>query len=118
MTEDEVLISKEELVKLLEELKVPLSESTPKDDEMEEEIRIHFWDYIWKDIVASGKVYNTKVTYQISIIADKPRHPKLLELKKKLNEKGYFPIIEIEHITATRRIHSFFSLDVLENIGE
>ena len=34
-------------------------------NEMEEEIRIHFWDYIWDDVIASGKVYNTKVTYQI-----------------------------------------------------
>ncbi len=116
MTEDEVLISKEELVELLEELKVPLSESTPKDDEMEKEIRIHFWDYIWDDIVASGKVYNTKVTYQISIVADKPRHPKLLELKKKLNEKGLFPIIQHERLTEKRRVHSFFSLEVLENV--
>ncbi len=109
-------MSKEELVELLKELQVPLSESTPQDDDMEAEIRICFWDYIWEDIAASGSNYNTNVTYQISIIADKPRHPKLLELKKKLNEKGLFPTIQHEYLTEKRRVHSFFSLEVLENV--
>ena len=109
-------MTKEELVELLKELNVPLSESTPKDDEMEEEIRIHFWDYIWEDITSSGYNYNTNVTYQISIIADKPRHPKLLELKKELNEKSLFPTIQHEYLTEKRRVHSFFSLEVLENV--
>ena len=109
-------MTKEELVDLLKELQVPLSEATPKDDDIEEEIRIHFWDYIWEDITASGSNYNTNVTYQISVIADKPRHPKLLELKRKLNEKGFFPIIQHEHSVENRRVHSFFSLEVLENV--
>ena len=98
-------MTKEELVELLKELNVPLSESTPKDDEMEEEIRIHFWDYIWEDITSSGYNYNTNVTYQISIIAE-----------KKLNEKGLFPTIQHEYLTEKRRVHSFFSLEVLENV--
>lgn len=109
-------MTKEELVDLLKELQVPLSEATPKDDDIEEEVRIHFWDYIWEDITASGSNYNTNVTYQISIVADKPRHPKLLELKKKLNKHGLFPIIQHEYSTENRRVHSFFSLEVLENV--
>lgn len=109
-------MTKEELVELLKELNVPLSESTPKDNDMEEEIRIHFWDYIWEDITASGSNYNTNVTYQISVVADRPRHPKLLELKKKLNELGLFPVIQHEHSAEKRRVHSFFSLEVLENV--
>ncbi len=109
-------MSKEELNDLLDELQVPLSECSPKDDEIEEEIRIHFWDYIWEDVTASGSKYNTNVTYQISVIADKPRHPKLIELKKKLNEKGFFPVIQHEYSTKNRRVHSFFSLEVLENV--
>ena len=111
-------MTKEELVELLNKLNVPLSESTPKDEEMEEEIRIHFWDYIWEDIVASGSNYNTNVTYQISVVAERPRHPKLLELKKLLNEEGLNPVIQHEYLTEQRRIHSFFSLEVLENIGD
>lgn len=111
-------MTKEELVELLKELNIPLSECSPKDDNIEEEIRIHFWDYVWEDITASGSNYNTKVTYQVSVIADKPRHSKLLELKRKLNNKGLNPIIQHEYNIETRRVHSFFSLEVLENIGE
>ena len=111
-------MTKQELVDLLKELKVPLSESTPRDEDMEKEIRICYWDYIWEDLTASGSNYNTNVTYQISVIADKPRHPKLIELKNKLNRIGLFPTIQHEYLTEQRRIHSFFSLDVLENIGE
>ena len=109
---------KEELIKILYGLNIPVSESTPKDADMEEEIRLHFWDYNWDDITASGSNYNTNVTYQVSIVADRPRHPKLLELKKVLNEKGLFPSIQHEYLTEERRVHSFFFLEVLENIGE
>ncbi len=109
-------MSKEELLDLLKELNVPLSECSPKDEDMEEEIRIHYWDYIWEDVTASGSKYNTNVTYQISIIADRPRHPKLLELKRKLNEQNLFPVIQHEHSAEKRRVHSFFALEVLENV--
>lgn len=113
----EKLMSKEELIKLLEELKVPLTEGPPKDDDMEVDERINFWDYNWEDLMASGKNYNTIVTYQISIVANKPRSTVLLEAKKKLNSKGYHPQIQHEHLIEKRRVHSFFPIDVLENIG-
>ena len=109
-------MTKEELVELLDKLKIPISEGAPKDDDMEEEIRLHYWDYLWEDLTASGQDYNTNVTYQISIVADKPRHPKLLELKKTLNELGYSPTIQHEYLSEKRRVHSFFSLEVLENV--
>lgn len=109
-------MNKEELVALLKELNVPLSEDTPRDNDIEVEIRIHFWDYIWEDITASGSNYNTNVIYQVSIVADRPRHPKLLELKNKLNKLGLFPVIQHEYSAEKRRVHSFFSLEVLENV--
>ena len=85
-------------------------------NEMEEEIRIHYWEYNWDDIKASGSNYNLKVLYQVSVIAEIPRHPKLLELKKKLNKKGIFPSIQHEYFPEKRRVHSFFSIEVLENV--
>lgn len=109
-------MTKSELIELLNSLEIPCDEGTPQDKDMEAEIRICFWDYIWEDITASGTDYNTKVTYQVSIIANKPRHPKLLELKKILNEKLLFPTIQHEHLIEKRRVHSFFSLEVLENV--
>lgn len=111
-------MSKEELVKLLESLKIPITEGPPDDDEVEEDARINFWDYDWLDNVASGTEYNTIVTYQISFVANIPRHPKLLELKRKLNEKGLHPEIQHEHLIEKRRVHSFFSMEVIENIGD
>ena len=110
-------MTKEELVTLLKELNVPLSEETPRDEQMEDEIRIHFWDYIWEDITASGSNYNTNVTYQVSVVADRPRHSKLIELKQKFNDRGIFPTIQHEYTAENRRVHSFFSIEVLENIG-
>lgn len=110
-------MTKKEFIELLSQLGIPVSESTPKDDDMEEEIRLHYWDYNWEDNTASGKEYNTVVTYQVSVVASKPRHHKLLELKKMLNDRGYFPSIQHEYLTEQRRVHSFFSLEVLENIG-
>lgn len=109
-------MTKTELVELLKELDIPINEGTPEDTAVETEVRVCFWDYIWEDLTASGKEYNTNVTYQISVIADRPRHPKLLELKRKLNAKGLFPAIQHEHLREDRRVHSFFSLEVLENI--
>lgn len=109
-------MTKSDLVKLLNELNIPVNEGTPEDEVIEAPVRVCFWDYDWEDLSASGKEYNTNVTYQISVIADRPRHPKLLELKHKLNEIGLFPRIQHEHLTEKRRIHSFFSLEVLENV--
>lgn len=111
-------MTKKEFVDLLKELHIPLSESTPRDEDMEKDIRICYWDYNWEDNMASGKEYNTVVTYQVSVIASKPRHPKLLELKKKLNDNGLHPSIQHEYFPEKRRVHSFLSVDVLENIGE
>lgn len=107
---------KQELVDLLNALKIPVNEGVPEDDAVEAEIRICFWDYLWEDITASGKEYNTNVTYQISVLADKPRHSKLLQLKHELNAIGLFPTIQHEYNPETRRWHSFLAIEVLENV--
>lgn len=109
-------LTRENLIELLNKLKIPVSEGTPRDDEMEEETRICFWDYVWEDVTASGLKYNTKVTYQISIIASKPRETKLIELKNMLNKLEIFPTIYHEYNAETRRWHSYFALEVLENV--
>ena len=78
-------MTKPELVKLLKGLNIPVNEGTPNDKVIEDSEIIYFWDYYWEDLVASGKEYNTNVTYQISFLAEIPRSPKLLELKHNLN---------------------------------
>lgn len=109
-------MTKPELIDLFKKLNIPLNEGTPADKIIEDKEIIYFWDYYWEDIVASGKEYNTNVTYQISFLAELPRSKKLLELKHKLNDIGLHPSIQHEYNPETRRWHSYFALEVLENI--
>lgn len=109
-------MTKSELVELLKGLNIPVNEGTPNDKVIEAPEIIYFWDYYWEDLIASGKEYNTNVTYQISFLAEIPRNPKLLELKHNLNNLGLYPSIQHEYDPETRRWHSYFALEVLENI--
>lgn len=109
-------MTKPELVELLKNLKIPFNEGTPADKTIEDTEIIYFWDYLWEPLTASGKEYNTTVTYQISFLAEVPRSSKLLELKHKLNDIGLHPSIQHEYDPETRRWHSYFALEVLENI--
>lgn len=109
-------MTKEELTELLKELQIPINEGTPEDDMIEEPVRLCFWDYLWETQGASGNTYNTIVTYQISFLADVPRHAKLIELVHKLDKINLHPVVQHEYNNETRRWHSFFSLEVLENV--
>lgn len=110
------MMNKEELLKLLKSLEVPVSEGVPEDADIEEETRICFWEYVWEPLTASSKEYNTKVTYQISVISEYPRCKPLIDLKNKLNKLDLHPLIQHEKDIEKRRWHSFFAIDVLENI--
>ena len=109
-------MTKPELIELLTFSNVPLSEGTPEDITIEAPVRIHFWEYLWEPLTASGKEYNTKVTYQVSIVADYPRCKELLDLKHRMEEIDLHPAIQIEYDIEDRRWHSFFSIEVLENV--
>lgn len=109
-------MTKPELVELLNSLNVPVSETTPDDDDIEAPDRICFWEYNWEPVVASGSEYNTKVTYQVSVIAEFPRCKVLIELKHKLNKLDIHPTIEHEQDIESRRWHSYFGIEVLENV--
>lgn len=78
--------------------------------------RIVFWEYGWDPLLASNEEYDTKVTYQVSFFSKVPRDPKLLELRRLLKEKKICPYIEHEYIEKDRYFHSFFPVDVLEQI--
>lgn len=109
-------MTKPELVELLKKLNIPMNEGTPSDTNVEKPEVVYFWDYLWEPLTASGEEYNTNVTYQISFLAEKPRSPKLLELKRILNDSGIHPTIQHEFDPETRRWHSYFPIEVLENI--
>lgn len=107
---------KAEMEELLISTNAPVNEGTPEDINIEAPVRICFWEYIWEPLTASGKEYNTKVTYQVSVIANTPRCKEIIYLKHRLEELGLHPIIQHEYSVEDRRWHSYFSLEVLENV--
>lgn len=109
-------MTKEELATLLDSLEIQVNEGILNDTNTNVYPRIVYWEFIWDSLNASGTEYDTKVSYQVSFFSQIPRDPKLLELKRKLNEKGLFPMINHEYIQEDKHFHSYFALEVLENV--
>lgn len=109
-------MKKIELIELLKLLGVPFNEGIQSDKNTNSLQRIVFWDYIWEPISASGDEYNTLVTYQVSFFSKTSRNSKLIKLKEMLKDKGLKPIIYHEYDQKNQEFHSYFSLEVLENI--
>lgn len=109
-------MTKEELEKIFSSLKISAKEGIVYLEEKDVYPRIVYFEYSWDDIVSSSSVYESIVQYQISFKSQVPRDPKLVELKKKLNSLGYHPRFDHEYITSSREWHSYFSLDILEDV--
>lgn len=68
-------------------------------------------------------IYRHLPTYEkiirnlVSFYARKPRNPKLIALKNRLNELGYHPTIAHEYVTEDRVWHSYFSITTDGVIG-
>lgn len=110
------MLNKDELVELIESLEIASNEGISSDINKNVYPRIIYWDYAWESQVASSEEYDTLVTYQISFMSKIPRHPKLVELKHLLNQKNIFPIIQHEYISEDKCWHSYFAIEVLENV--
>ena len=111
-------MDKSELEKILASLDIPYNEGIQNDKNTNVYPRIVYWEYGWNPIMGSGKEYDTKVIYQVSFFSKIPRHPKLIKLKKKLAEVGLNPYIEHEYVQKEQYWHSFFSVEVVENLDE
>lgn len=111
------MLNKIELEKLLEQLEIPFNEGISNDKYQNVFPRIVYWDFLWEPLTASGNEYNTKVIYQVSFYSDIPRHAKLIKLKKLLEEKNIFIRIEHEYVESKKCWHSYFGIEVLENIN-
>ena len=109
-------MNKQKLEEVLKKLGIPVNEGIQNDKDANVYPRIVFWEYGWDPIMASDQEYNTKVTYQISFFSKKPRDEKLLELRKELAKEKVFPYIEHEYIQKEKYFHSFFPIEVVENI--
>lgn len=110
------MITKAELIELLENLGVPFNEGITSEDNKNTVPRIVFWEYVWDPQSASSRTYNTIVTYQISMYTDIPRHPELVNLKNILGSVGLRPVISHEFVEDIRQFHSFMSIDVVETL--
>lgn len=109
-------MDKDEFIKVLKSVNITVNEGIQNDKSTDYNPRIVFFEYLWEPFMASGKEYNTKVTYQVSFFSNISRDKKLVELKKAFKSKGINPIIEHEYVEADRCFHSFFPVEVLENI--
>ena len=113
------MINKSDLSDLLHQLNIPVGEGEQFLDSKDTMPKVAYWEYLWSDDMASGYDYAEVVTYQISFVSVRPRDPKLLRLKKLLNEQGLHPDIYHEYVKAERSpayYHSYFSIDVEEDI--
>lgn len=109
-------MKKDEFIELLQSLEIPVNEGESSVSNSTKYPRIVFWDYIWNDQMASDSNYLTVETYQVSFFAKTPRHPKLIELRDLLREKGLHPTIYHEYVEETGKdrkyYHSYFSIDL------
>lgn len=109
-------MSKSELVELIQSLEIVSNEGISSDKNKNVYPRIIYWDYFWESQVASNQEYDTLVTYQISFMSNISRHPKLIELKHLFNQKNIFPQIQHEYVEEDKCWHSYFAIEVLENV--
>ena len=109
-------MQKAEFIEILKQLNIPLNEGIQNDKDVHTYPRIVFWDYTWEDVPASDNIYITNCTYQVSYFAREPRSKELIALKHLLNKKGIKLFIQHEYIEREKYFHSFFSVDLVEDI--
>ena len=110
-------MTQKELSEILHNIGCPVNEGVSSLKNEKVFPRIDYWEIMWEDTMASGDDYENEITWQISFYARKPRDPKLIALKKRLNELGYHPTIAHEYVTEDRVWHSYFSITTDGVIG-
>ena len=109
-------MNKETLENIFKKLNITYNEGIQNMESNDTLPRLVFFDYVWDPITASGENYNTVVTYQISFFSLMPRDPLLIDLKNKLSEFQINPIIYHEYLKEKREFHSYFSIEISENL--
>ena len=82
-------MTQKELSEILHDIGCPVNEGVSSLKNEKVFPRIDYWEIMWEDTMASGDDYENEITWQISFYARKPRNPKLIALKNRLNELGY-----------------------------
>lgn len=111
-------LTKESLENIIKSLNIPYNEGIQNDLYNNANPRLVFWDFVWEPLTASGTRYNMLVTYQISFFNYKtPRNSSELKtLIDNLSAYGVNPVINHEYVEKDKQWHSYFSIDVLENV--
>lgn len=116
------MLKKDELVvNILKEVGVPLNEGQSTVVNSGNVPRIVFYEIVWDDVIASGNSYLSRVTYQIDFYSTISRHPRLLKLRKLLQEKGINPVYNHTYIDDGRDqrfYQTYFAVEVLEDLDE
>ncbi len=112
-------MKKSELSALLHSLGIPVDEGICAKENYNTYPKIIYWPYIEEDVLASGKEYVSKATYQISFWSRFPQHEKYRELREKLRDVGLHPVFYHEYVendlVFSNAWHTYFSLEVIEN---
>lgn len=111
-------MNKSEFIEILQELGIQLNEGITPEKLKGSYPRIVIWPYVSEFQQASGSAYNDVKTYQVSLMSGNVDEPKLLELRMKMLKKHLMPRINHEYIEEERIWHSFFSIDLIEDVIE
>ena len=110
------MMKKTDFVNALSELDIPINEGQSSVNNASKYPRIVFWEIAWDDKLASGDVYITIETIQVSFFSKTPRHDKLLELRDMTRKLGLHPTIYHEYVEEKNKdrnyYHSYFSVEL------
>ena len=114
-------MTKQKLSEILNSLGIPVGEGEHFLDKNGEYPKIAYWGYILEDEMASGDDYEELMTYQVSFASRKPWDPKILQLKRILNDMHLHPTIYQEYVKRDGmpgHFHNYFSLQVFERVTD
>ena len=80
-------LTKAEFSEMIHEVGVPVGEGENFLDDEQKYPKIAYWEYVWRDLTASGSSYDTVVRYQISYASTRGRDAGLKRLKRALNSR-------------------------------
>lgn len=111
-------LNREIWMSILEEIGIIFNEGEVSIQNIDTFPYLVFWDYLWENISASNQIYDTLITYQVSIFNTDPpkKNKKLISLIQKLNKLGYKPLIQHEYIIDEKIWHSYFKIELTENV--
>ena len=111
-------LTKAEFSEMIHEVGVTVGEGENFLDDEQKYPKIAYWEYVWRDLTASGSSYDTVVRYQISYASTRGRDAGLKRLKRALNSRGLHPDLFHEYVkgdSSPAYYYWYCAVDVLED---